>query len=72
MTPKDANANDQAIEALVAASLREPDKETELTEEETYRYVDQRVTLSSEDEEALRKSKADVIQKMADILQVGK
>ena len=72
MTPKDANANDQAIEALVAASLREPDKETELTEEETYRYVDQRVTLSSEDEEALRKSKADVIQKIADILQVGK
>ncbi|MGH8094614.1 MAG: hypothetical protein ACREIF_14275 [Chthoniobacterales bacterium] len=72
MTPKDANANDQAIEALVAASLREPDKETELTEEETCRYVDQRVTLSLEDEEALRKSKAGVIQKIADILQVGK
>ncbi len=68
MTPKDANAHDQAIEALIAASLRERDKEIELTDEEISRYVDQRVTLSSEDEAALDKSKEGVIREIAGIL----
>lgn len=69
MTPKDANAHDQAIEALIAASLREPDKETELTDEEISRYVDQHVTLSSEDADALKKSKAGLIREITNILQ---
>ena len=57
MTPKNAKAQEKAIEALIAASLRAPKKETELTHEEISRYVDQRVTLSQEDKVALEKSK---------------
>jgi hypothetical protein len=45
MTPENAKAQDEAVEALIAASLRAPDKETEVTPEEISRYIDQQVTL---------------------------
>jgi hypothetical protein len=69
MTPKNATAQEKAIEALIAASLRALDKETEVTQEEISRYVDQHVTLSSEDKAALEKSKLGVMQAIKDILQ---
>jgi hypothetical protein len=69
MTPENTNAQEKALEALIAASLRAPDKETEVTEAEISRYVDQRVTLSSEDEAALEKAKPRVMQSIGIILQ---
>jgi type I restriction enzyme S subunit len=68
MTPKNAKAQEKAVEALIAASLRAPDKETEVTQEEINRYVDQRVTLNSEDKTALEKSKPGVMQAIKSIL----
>jgi len=68
MTPKNATAQEKAVEALIAASLRAPDKETEVTQEEISRYVDQHVTLSSEDKAALEKSKPGVMQAIKNIL----
>jgi type I restriction enzyme S subunit len=68
MTPKNATAREKAIEALISASLRAPDKETEVTQEEINRYVDQHVTLNSEDKTALEKSKPDVMQAIKSIL----
>src|ERR1700730_1662568 len=60
MTPDDAYTHDQAIEALIAASLRAPDEEPAITEQQISRYVDGQVTLSAEDEQALAKSKSAV------------
>jgi hypothetical protein len=68
MTPKNATAQEKAVEALIAASLRAPDKETEVTREEISRYVEQSVTLSSEDKAALEKSKPGVMQAIKSIL----
>lgn len=68
MTPKNATAQDQAVEALIAASLRAPAKETEVTQEEISRYVDQHVTLNSEDKAALEQSKSGTLQAIKDIL----
>ena len=68
MTPQNATAQEKAIEALIGASLRAPDKETEVTKEEVSRYVEQRVTLSSEDKAALEKSKPGVMQAIKSIL----
>jgi len=48
--------------------LRAPKKETELTHEEISRYVDQHVTLSSEDKAALEKSKPGAMQAIKSIL----
>lgn len=68
MTPKNATAQDKAVEALIGASLRAPAKETEVTQEEINRYVDQHVTLNSEDRSALEKSVPGVKQAIKDIL----
>src|ERR1035441_9094606 len=68
MTPEKAKAHEEAIEALIGASLRAPDKETEVSDEEISRYVDQHVTLSSEDKSALEKGKLGVLQTIKDIL----
>jgi hypothetical protein len=68
MTPKNATAHDKAVEALIAASLRAPNKETEVTNDEINRYVDQSVTLSSEDKAALEETKPGVMQAIKDIL----
>lgn len=57
MTPENAKARDKAIETLIVASLRAPATEPEVTEEEINRYLDQTVTLSSEDEAALQASR---------------
>lgn len=68
MTPKNATTQDKAVEALIGASLRAPAKETEETQEEISRYVDQHVTLNSEDRSALEKSAPGVKQAIKDIL----
>ena len=68
MTSKNATAQEKAVEALIAASLRAPDRETEVTNEEIGRYVDQHVTLNSEDKPALEKSKPRVMQAIKSIL----
>lgn len=72
MTPDSAETHDAALEALIAASLRVPDKESELADEDISRYLDQCITLSSEDEAALEKSKAKLIRKMKRVLQPDK
>lgn len=72
MTPENAKTHDTALEALIAASLRIPDKESELSEEEISRYLDQCITLNSEDEAALEKSKTKLIRKMKGALQPDK
>lgn len=69
MTPENTNAQEKALEALIAASLRAPTKETEVTDEEISRYVEQCVTLSSEDKAALEKSKPGVEYAIKKILQ---
>lgn len=68
MTPEQAKAQEKAIEALIGASLRAPDRETEITDEEIERYVEQHVTLSSEDKAALEKSKPDLMRTIGTIL----
>jgi len=68
MTPEKAKAQDEAIEALIGASLRAPDKETEVTDEEISRYVEQRVTLSAADKAALEKSNPGLLQAIKGIL----
>lgn len=76
MTPQKARADDKAIEALIGASMRTPGKETEVTDEEISRHVEQRVTLSAEDRAALDKSKPGLKQAIKEILrgkeQVGR
>jgi hypothetical protein len=69
MTPEKATPQDEAIEALIGASLRAPDKETEVTDEDISRYLEQRVTLSAEDKAALQKSKPALLQAIKTILQ---
>jgi hypothetical protein len=71
MTPENVNAQEQALEALVAASLRAPGKQSDVTESELRRFVDQQVTLSVEDEAALTKAKPNLKQQVRDILQCG-
>lgn len=68
MTLENVNAQERALEALIAASLRCPDTLPEVTEEEISRYVDQHVTLSSEDEAALEKSLPGTMQAVKRIL----
>jgi hypothetical protein len=68
MTPENAKAQKKAIEALIAASLRAPGEKMDVTDEEISRYVDQRVTLSSEEEAALEKSKPALMQSIKQIL----
>ena len=68
MTPENDKAEDKALEALIAASLRCPDKEPEITEEEINRFVKQKVTLSAEDKAALAASKPELIRSVRRIL----
>jgi hypothetical protein len=68
MTPKSVKAQDEALEALVAASLRCPDKLPEITENEIRRFVEHKVTLSAEDEAALAKSKPGLMRAIGNIL----
>jgi len=69
MTPDKAKAHEKAIEALIGASLRAPDKETEIAEEEINRYVSQGVTLRAEDKAALNESKPALFREIAKILE---
>ncbi|HMG06492.1 MAG TPA: hypothetical protein VK581_13615 [Chthoniobacterales bacterium] len=57
MTPENAKARDQAVEVLIAASLRAPTTEPDVTDDQILRYLDQNVTLSSADEAALQTSR---------------
>ncbi len=68
MTPENDKAQEQALEALIAASLRAPGKQPELTENEIKRFVEQRVTLSAEDEAALERAKPNLKRQFRDIL----
>lgn len=68
MTPENDTAQEQALEALIAASLRAPGKQPEVTENELKRFVEQQVTLSAEDEAALEKAKPNLKRQVLDIL----
>jgi hypothetical protein len=68
MTSKKERAQEKALEALVAASLRCPDKLPDITEDEIRRFVEQKITLSPEDEAALAKSKPGLMQAIGRIL----
>jgi hypothetical protein len=68
MTQENTRAQEIAIEALIAASLRVPDEGTEVTEEEINRFVNQQVTLNQEDEAALERSKPQAMQAISEIL----
>jgi hypothetical protein len=68
MTPEQAKAQQEALEALIAASLLAPGTETEVTNEEIGRYVSQNVTLSAEDEAALVKAKPHLHKAITEIL----
>jgi hypothetical protein len=70
MTPDSAKTHDEALEALIAASLRVPDTESELTSEDISRYMDQLVTLNDEDEDALKRSEAGLMSNLEKILRV--
>jgi len=65
MIPENDNAQEQALEALIAASLRPPGTQPEITEDEIRRFVDQQVTLSAEDEAALTKAKPNLMRSLA-------
>jgi len=69
MTPENDNAQDRALEALVAASLRAPGEQSDVTESEIRRFVEQRVTLSVEDEAALIKAKPSLKKQIHELLQ---
>jgi len=68
MTPENEKAQEQALEALVAASLRAPGQQPELAEDEIKRFVDQQVTLSTEDEAALQRAKPGLKRQLQHIL----
>ncbi|MGD0650799.1 MAG: hypothetical protein ABSA97_06630 [Verrucomicrobiia bacterium] len=68
MTPENVNAQEKALEALVAASLRCPDKPPAITEEDIKRFVEQQVTLSAEDEAALAQSKPELMRRIRGVL----
>ncbi len=68
MIPENDNAQEQALEALIAASLRPPGKQPEITEDEIKRFVDQQVTMSAEDEAALAKAKPSLMRAVGTIL----
>jgi len=68
MTPENVGAQEAALEALVAASLRCPDKLPDITEREIRRFVEQKVTLRAEDEAALAKSKPGLFKSIEKIL----
>lgn len=72
MTPEQAKAQQDALEALIAASLLAPNKETEVTDEAIGRYLAQRVTLSVEDATALEGAKRNVQQAVSDILKANR
>src|SRR6266849_5283193 len=68
MMRDDAKTHDEAIEALLAASLRVPNQQQEITEEDIKRYVEQQVTLTLEDEEALNRSRSALLDAVGRIL----
>ncbi len=68
MTPENVRAQEAALEALVAASLRCPDTLPDITENEITRFVEQQVTLRAEDEAALAKSKPGLFKTIEKIL----
>jgi len=57
MQPVNDTAQDHALEALIAASLRAPGKQPQASDDDLKRFVEQQVTLSAEDEAALNKAK---------------
>ena len=57
MRPVNVTPEDKALEALVAASLRCPDKLPEISQNAIRRFVEQHVTLNEEDEAALARTK---------------
>jgi len=69
MTPENVRAQEQALEALIAASLRAPGKQPEVTEDELRRFVEQQVTLSAADEAALERAKPNLKRQVRVILQ---
>lgn len=69
MMPMNRESEDQAVEALIAASLSQLERDAPLTEEELGRYIDQRVTLISEDRSALEDSKEETMRAVEQILQ---
>jgi hypothetical protein len=71
MTPEDAKARDEAIEALIVSSLRAPDQEKEISDEVIRRYVDQNVTLSEEDNAALDKARVEVLSAVGNLFNTG-
>src|SRR6266404_1829391 len=62
------DAQEQALEALIAASLRPPGQQPDVTGDEIKRFVDQQVTLSAEDEAALAKAKPSLNRAIGKIL----
>ena len=68
MTPENDMAQEQALEALIAASLRAPGNQPEVTENELKRFVEQQVTLTTEDEAALEKAKPALKRQVLSIL----
>ncbi len=68
MTAKRETPDERALEALAAASLRCPDELPDITDDEIKRFVEQKVTLSNEDEAALAKSKPQLLQAVNEIL----
>lgn len=69
MTLENVRAQEQAVEALIAASLRPAGTEPPLTETEIGRFVEQRVTLSTEDDAALERAKPSLKRQVRTILQ---
>jgi hypothetical protein len=72
MTPESVNAQEAALEALVAASLRCPEKLPDITENEIRRFVEQKVTLDAEDEAALADTKGELFKTIKTILTRGR
>jgi hypothetical protein len=69
MNPDKTKAHEKAVEALIGASLRPQDEETEITNEEIDRYVCQRVTLKLDARVALDQSKPALFKKIAELLE---
>ena len=68
MTAKRDKADREALEALVAASLRCPDQQPDITDCDIKRFVEDNVTLGAEDEAALARSKPELMRRIQKIL----
>lgn len=68
MTPDESKAHEKALGALIAASLRSPLNEPEVTEQDIKRFVEQSVTLNAEDKAALEKAEPEFLTSVAKIL----